>query len=785
MTNETMIENNMGIRCVIPENGVGYVLGTIFIHGKLIETPLVKGIFRLRNSKNQTEHWFSASKVEEVSNTQAILSGNGKIEDVAITFKITFETPLNVQAVRITYEFSVNEDLKDYQACLQFHTDFNHQWKAHLYPWVEDSKWVERERLDNMGIPSVFLYCEDRTIGLLWGIDPNSDYLNPTTWTRDFGLYFIDGVQPAQFRVGGEGLCKEVNYYCPMQIVVTDQIDPDAMIKDLMENWINLNQYEVLPLLVRSSDDALRIFIEGRHDKTEAWIPSKGYSLHGTRHTFLYFGVQGMAAYFDYLLYEMTGDTLWRERAFEQADFIVQGQNRDFNDFNFGAIHTTYQLEWLKDYGPHGPGFNSDDRFNIGYKPDISALMARYLLRLWTRVKEHEGIDRQDWYETAMLAAKWIIRQQNNDGGLPQKVEMKPLEMRWGDEEGNIVIQPFKSRSSSSGRALPSVWQIHKISGESRYKYFLASLEDYTLKCVQNQHYFTGHHPDLPPYELEEASIWGVAEYWLNRYDETNDEAYLRHAEANAFLALSWWCPKDLSWVKNPTQGGSAEQQHFQQYSVYNYQNRKLEGLWRLHQQTGNPLFLKLFDRILQNIFFTQETEGGNKGGTYERIADPWLVRKETEGGAYFDSLGVNYTNEQALDCFVQILELFRMGKDLYEGVDLVHKIYPDGVCYYSKDIRSMQKVPLLVFPSAGTIQLTVNSWNAENKSFVVTSSLENDISLSLRIDRLEPVNWYAVSANGNEIGSFQSNPSGVITFSCSGNYHKQTMVFLKENFKI
>ena len=78
-------------------------------------------------------------------------------------------------------------------------------------------------------------------------------------------------------------------------------------------------------------------------------------------------------------------------------DFIVQGQNRDLNDFNYGAIHTTYQLEQLEDYGPHGPGFNSDDRFNIGYKPDVCALLVRYMLLMWKRVKEHEGIDHKDW----------------------------------------------------------------------------------------------------------------------------------------------------------------------------------------------------------------------------------------------------------------------------------------------------------------------------------------------------------------------------------------------------
>ena len=590
----------------------------------------------MRNITTHDEIWLIPPRIEEISSTRAIFGGEHKLNNVQISYRITIETPPEIQAVRLLYEFSVDKNIRDYDVCLQYHTEYSHQWKAHIYPWVEDSKWVERERLDNIGIPSIFIYREDRSLGILWGIDPNFDYLNPTTWTKDFGLYFIDGIKPAQFRVGAGKLKEGIKYQCPMQIVISDKNNPDAMIKDLMEKWIRLNKFQVNPLHVRSNDKALHLFIEGRRESKDAWIPGKGYSLHGERHTFLYFGVQGMAAYFDYLLYEMTGDPLWKERAITQMDFIVEGQNRDLNDFNYGAIHTTYQLEQLDDYGPHGLGFNSDDRFNIGYKPDVCALLVRYMLLIWKRVKEHEGIDHKDWYETAILAANWIIRQQNNDGGLPQKVQTKPLEMRWMDEKHNLVIQPFKSRSSTSGRALPSFDIIQEITNKSKYKLFLNRLEDYTLRCVQNQYYFTGHHPDLPPYELEEASIWGVAEYWLNRYDDSGDKTYLRHAEANAYLALTWWCPKDLSWVNNPTQGGTAEQQHFQQYSVYNYQNRKVEGLWRLYQATGNQLFLQLFGRILQNIYFTQEIEGGNKGGTYERIADPWLVRTEASKGVHF-----------------------------------------------------------------------------------------------------------------------------------------------------
>ena len=45
--------------------------------------------------------------------------------------------------------------------------------------------------------------------------------------------------------------------------------------------------------------------------------------------------------------------------------------------------------------------------------------MARYILQTWQRVKEKEGVDRQDWYKAAMASLKWVRSQQNPDGGLP------------------------------------------------------------------------------------------------------------------------------------------------------------------------------------------------------------------------------------------------------------------------------------------------------------------------------------------------------------------------------
>ncbi len=573
-----------------------------------------------------------------------------------------------------------------------------------------------------------------------------------------------------------------------MQIVITDKSDPDELIIDLMENWIRLNNYKIIPLHVRSNDEAMDLFIKGRKNNPDGYIDGKGYGLHGHRglDDFMYMGVQGMAAYFDYMLYELTGDSLWRKRAFEQMDFIREGQNWDESSLNYGAVHTSYVLseKYSKGYGPSGAGWNSDDRWNIGYKPDICALCARYMLKMWKLVKTHEGLDRQDWYNSAINMIEFIIRQQNEDGGLAQKVQIEPLEMRWHAPWGNLVATPIKFRSCTAGRALPAFGDFYKITGNKRYKVFLEQLEEYHLENVQNEYYYTGHHPDLPPWELTEASLWGVCEYWLDQYKKTGEKVYLKHAIADIYLAMTWWTPKQLSWVDNPTQGGAAEQQHYLSLTMYCYQNRKVECLKRLYDYTQDPLFKELYDMVLQTNYWTQkETANGCIGGIHERTSRPWRAREDETGKPEYNSLGSWYFNEQALDLFVQIFEMYRTGKDkIYLDDKLTTKVYPDAICYYSRDVSELEEIPFSVIPTEGAIILETQDWDINRRSWIISGGEDSEISLALTMGGLNINAWYDLTQNGEMLGEYQSNYKGELYVTVSGLFNKPTVFEMVRN---
>jgi hypothetical protein len=242
----------------------------------------------------------------------------------------------------------------------------------------------------------------------------------------------------------------------------------------------------------------------------------------------------------------------------------------------------------------------------------MNVMASRYILEIWQLLKETEGIDRKDWYDAAIRSLDWVLAQQNEDGGFPQCVNVSTGE---------------KSISVVAGRTMVGLPAISKITGDKRYLQKALEAEKFLREKVENRFWYTGMHPDLPPEDYEQDSFYAVVEYWLDKYDRTGEQDALEHAKANAYLAMLSWCPKQLSWVNNPTQGAFSEQQHFSQYSVYSYGNRKLQSLDRLYKNTNEPLFLQWFNRVMQLQFYTLIPEGAYSGSMYEAICDPWLER--------------------------------------------------------------------------------------------------------------------------------------------------------------
>jgi len=523
----------------------------------------------------------------------------------------------------------VDKDLQDWEVCLAYHEGFNNDWRVQSYPFAGNSEKVAITPMRYCGVPGALVYRPDLTVVILFAIDSNSDYLNPTAWTGQTGFHFANRQAAPQFRVGGGRLTAGTRYEMPLQLIVSDAGESSKAITGLVTAWIKLNKYQVEPLKVRSHQEGFDLFLKGRVTG-RMWHEGLGYQIMENWKV-IYTAESPINAWFDYLLYEQTGDPMWRKRAFDTMDLVPRAQHADPSDPHFGAIETNYELDKKV--------FNSKDHSpNWHYKVDMHSFAARYMLQLWQRVKEKEKIDRKDWYQCAVRMADWVMKQQNPDGGLPQVVDDNPAK---------------KSISVISGRSLTAFPVIHRITGDEKYGKFADQLEKYLRKDVEGRYWFTGSHVDLWPKDFEADSIWHAVEYWIEKYDRTKDEECLKRAEADAWFAFLMLCPKQLSWVKNPTQTCHTEQQNYLQYSNYCYNNRKYYCLERLARLTGQKLFGELCERIIQCGFWAQPASGPWIGGINERMSDPWKALSKD-----FNSTAQVYTGELATDAALQLLEM-------------------------------------------------------------------------------------------------------------------------------
>ncbi|MBM3335068.1 hypothetical protein FJY63_10450, partial [Candidatus Sumerlaeota bacterium] len=210
-----------------------------------------------------------------------------------------------------------------------------------------------------------------------------------------------------------------------------------------------------------------------------------------------------------------------------------------------------------------------------------------------------------------------------------------------------------RSISVVCGRTLVAMPIMARITGDKKYAKLADDMETFLRRQVEGRYWFTGAHVDLWPEDLESDSVWQAVEYWLNKYDRTKEPECLKRAEADVWFSFLMWCPKQLSWVNNPTQTCHTEQQNFLQYSNYCYQNRKYDCLDRLAKLTADPFFGQLRDRIIQCGFWGQATSGDAIGGQYERLSDPWLKR-----GRDVNSTGHIYVSQLALETNLQLLEM-------------------------------------------------------------------------------------------------------------------------------
>jgi hypothetical protein len=642
------LRNDAGVEYRLQKNADGWALGTLFFNGKAIEAPLTESVLFLRNSKSKNLRQILASKAKRIDDRTVELSGQAEIDGVNFTFQMTVALEKDRAVVYLTPKWKVDKNLPEWEVCFTYHgNNFANDWRVQSYPFAGNSTEVNLMPMRYCGVPGALLYHPDLSTIVFFTIDSRSDYLNPTTWTGKTWFTFKNGEVAPTFVAGsGKKLDAGIDYELPLQLFLDDSGKFTSSIPNIVKTWMKITDYKVdTSLFVRTPQEGYDIVAQARRNPSY-WIEGYGFK-HNDRAEFCYLPMFPTFSIFDYQMYMKTGDKFWQERSFKGIQYLLKGQ------IPSGAFHTIHDLktrkishiypgfshfkEHHKNTSTIVSGYNSACHGHNALKPEMSAMAGQNLLILWKMVKDNEGVDHKDWYNAAVKCLDWVLAQQNEDGGFSQCVDIAT---------GKHAV------STLCGRTMAAFPDVSKITGDPKYLQAALKAEKWVRENVQNRFWYTGSHPDLPPEDYETDGVFNLITYWLDKYDRTKEQDALDNAVANAYYAILHWGPKQLSWVKSPTQLAHSEQQHYNTYAVFTYNNHKFVALDRLYRATNDSLFLQIRDRSIQNILYTLSEDPKWAGSVSEAIADPWLERRKG-----YEYKGVVYP-DIALEFIMELHEL-------------------------------------------------------------------------------------------------------------------------------
>ncbi|MEK6796091.1 MAG: hypothetical protein AABZ39_15025 [Spirochaetota bacterium] len=577
-------------------------------------------------------------------------SGTKVIRDAAVTFNVHLKLMKNIPAITMDIHASCDRDVPARIEAAFCSSTSPSLWHAHIYPWAENSLHLPEE-IDNAyasiyseaktfpvtawkgklfnwcGVPAVFFRNEDRSISFLFGVSKDCEYGKPGSWMEELSVEsapeepvrIVSGSRDSIMKAGTE-------YHIPVQLIFSAAPDYLEQPRELVHAWTSLNSYTARAIphpTLETTKAMMEFMIEGRRNAAY-FIDGATYRCDQHRKGYFdtYIINTPFNIYLDLLLSKYAGDAGWYERAVTQFRWLKRMRVNDPADRNFGAFYPI---------APEGkaPQFYRYKGACEEFEIEQNARAGYWLLKIAEAVKneELEALPGQDELSKfALETLRWVKAQQQSDGSIPQKAALN------GTVNGPVT----------PAHSLLAFRYAHKITGDSAWKNAMLQAEQWTMRHSIETARFFGAHSDLHPQEYEEGSIHVLTSYALARHHDTGDRFYIRLADYLASLSFFMRCPKQIPWSTKPTQGCNVEQSHYLQYSLYSYYSSKYLNFIRLSEITGDPFFAREGHFLMRQSAHCIVTGGPWKSAHYERIADPWLARKDDltpEGNIYASEL--------------------------------------------------------------------------------------------------------------------------------------------------
>jgi hypothetical protein len=239
------LKNSQGLRWQLEKRGGRWTLGTLFVHDKPVDAPLAAGIMALNNIKSGQVFWPAAAEAKQLDERSARFTGSEKIGDVLFRFEVDAALKEDVPAATLAPRWSVDKELNGFEVCLAYQGVGTNDWRVQSYPFAGNSERTAITPMRYCGVPGALVYRPDLSMVMLFAIDMQFDYLNPTTWTGKTGFHFINRRMAPQFRCCGGKFSAGVRYEHPVQLFFSDTREFASAIRSIMESWIRVNNYKV------------------------------------------------------------------------------------------------------------------------------------------------------------------------------------------------------------------------------------------------------------------------------------------------------------------------------------------------------------------------------------------------------------------------------------------------------------------------------------------------------------------------------------------------------------
>ena len=216
---------------LFPRTARGYSLGTIIVDGSPIEASWGEGLLFVTKGKDTSSarEWLFATNARQISPAAAEFQGSQLLESAELAFSVivsahhTPGAPGTPGTARVAFNTSWTVSTAcPYSLSVPLFGDSMRtpSWRSQMYPWAGNSTEISQFPLQYVGVPAAVLYREDWRVAILHGIDPSSDYLNPTSWTGTTGYSLASDKGPA-FTFGGGNMATGIDYSANIQLIFT------------------------------------------------------------------------------------------------------------------------------------------------------------------------------------------------------------------------------------------------------------------------------------------------------------------------------------------------------------------------------------------------------------------------------------------------------------------------------------------------------------------------------------------------------------------------------------